>query len=70
MQFEITYGAVESKGRGWLPFVYINGASKYLNVANAKTYRGALSKAKRIAENQAELHQRMSRTNVVTLKAA
>lgn len=50
----IEYSASKSLLGGFKPSIYINGKWCYSIVRNAKTMRGAMSKAKRLAEDAAK----------------
>ena len=63
----IEYSASKSLLGGFKPSIYINGKWCYSIVRNAKTERGAISKAKRLAEDAAK--QFPSLYNNVTIRA-
>lgn len=62
----IEYSASQSLLGGFKPSIYINGKWCYSIVRNAKTMSGAMSKAKRLAEDAAM--QFPSQYNDVTIK--
>jgi len=66
--YTITYTARDTNGRGFKPLVSVNGHFLCHFERNTKTARGAISKAKRIAENAA--HDYKSFGNQVTCQQA
>lgn len=50
----IEYGASKSMLGGYKPSIYINGKWCYSIVRNTKTLRGAINRAKKLAEQAAE----------------
>jgi hypothetical protein len=62
----IEYSASKSLSGGFKPSVYVNGKWCYSITRNAKTMRGALSKARRLAEDAAT--QFPSQYNNITIK--
>jgi len=70
MKFDITYTAHYSKesiGSGYKPDIFVNGKWQYTALCNRKTMKGALTLAKRYAEELADDYKRNSKTNVVTV---
>ena len=68
MKVEIVYLAHKSMIGGFKPIVMVNGQPRYFPNRNKKTMRGALSVAKRTAEDLAAMWRSASKSNVVTVE--
>ncbi len=67
MIYKIEYAAHKSATGGYKPAVYVNGKPMYILERNKKTERGALSAARRVAEETAQMWKAASGSNQVTV---